>query len=370
MEFKSRAKGDSFEPQDFSATPLLANAFIPLIVNVQDIFSSEENLQLYYLPSFEKATPKSNTVKNIRDGFYSYSSFIKIRINERNYYFAKGIMFDQNKKPLMVCGMRPEAFLDSRVPKYTDSYTELPFSYNNFVMFYASEFLTDSSLAPLNRRLQKEILIPCFQKGIEVRMITSPEIEKNTFARLFEVKKTKSLTELDTYLNTKLKTFLYESNEDLLSEEVSGSVKLEELQSEELSIEEEALLWTEEESNSSDSIFGEEYFPISAAHTPAHTGSITVSGTGVGLRLGNSITGTHSTYIASVETQVERFFREESTTETPYGTYTTGIDPATSTPSMFHAGTEGMAQVERFFRDRAQAIRRPEPSIILIDDTE
>lgn len=363
MEIVARVKGEVFEPEKLTATPLMANPFIPLIVDFQGTLPTVEGIKLYSLPSVVKAVTKSNTVKNIKDGFYYYSSFVKIAINGKNYYFAKGIMFNDKMKPLMVCGMRQKAFLNNEIPRFTDSYLVSPFSYNNFVMFYASEFLTDSSLAPLNRRLQKEILFPCFQKGIEVRMIPSSEIEKNTFARLFEVKKTKSLTELDTYLNTKLKTFLYESNEDLLSEEMLESVKLEELQNQELSIEEEAMLWATEEvtnigfsSTSDHLVSGENYFnaAVNAAitTTPAHTGSIIMAGTGGSFSVGSSFTRTPDTYLA-------------------------GIDPINSErgPYVIHAGEQGFAELERAFIEETnrRVIRAPrtsEPSIILIDDTE
>ena len=359
MIISRQTKGNQFVPQDFTATPLLANPFIPLIVNSQMDLPIVEGVKMYHKPEIETSTRfnKPNTIKNIKEAFFYSTSFIKININNKNYYFAKGVMFDNQMRPLMVCGMRQKAFLNKEVSRFTDSYLETPFSYNDFVMFYASDFLTDSSLAPLNRRLQKEILIPCFQKGIEVRMITSPEIEKNTFARLFEVKKAKSLTELDTYLNTKLKTFLYDNNEDLLSEEMLESVKLEELQNEELSIEEEAMLWATEEvrnigfSTTSDYLVsGESYF--NTVITPAHTGNISIAGTGVGLSVGTSSTGSHSTYVA-------------------------GIDPINSgtSPYVIHTGAEGMAQIERAFREEAHtqvitASRSSEPSIILIDDTE
>jgi hypothetical protein len=71
-------------------------------------------------------------------------------------------------------------------------------------------------------------------------MITSLEIEKNTFARLFEVKKTKSLTQLEAYMNQVLPNFLHTQGEDTFVEQEFEPVVI---HREELSVEDEALLF-------------------------------------------------------------------------------------------------------------------------------
>jgi hypothetical protein len=135
--------------------------------------------------------------------------------------------------------MKKEAFLNESVSRFSDIRSET-FSYTNYVLFYSTSFFTDPGLMPLNRRLQKEILQDCFEKGIEVRMLSSLEIEKNTFARLFEVKKTKSLTQLEAYMNQVLPNFLHNEGEDTFVEQEFEPVVI---HREELSVEEEAMLF-------------------------------------------------------------------------------------------------------------------------------
>lgn len=231
----------NFIPSKFSLTPVIANEFIPLIAmnSMNSITNKGDNLQYYSKPSFEHIIRKPNTLKNIKDGFEMGGTTRRIEINGRVFFIAKGVFFSEAGVPLMVCAMKKEAFLDVSVFRFSD-YNSDTFSYNNYVLFYSTSFYTDPGLMPLNRRLQKEILQACFEKGIEVRTVTSLEIEKNTFARLFEVKKTKSLTQLEAYMNQVLPNFLHNEGEDTFVEQEFEPVVI---HREELSVEDEALLF-------------------------------------------------------------------------------------------------------------------------------
>ena len=228
----------SFIPAEFSITSTLANEFIPLIAFNNMV--NKEGLQYYSKPSFEKFIKKPNTLKNIKDGFELGGTTRRIEINGRVFFIAKGVFFSEAGVPLMVCAMKREAFFDVSVFRFSDHNSD-SFSYNNYVLFYSTSFFTDPGLTPLNRRLQKEILQSCYEKGIEVRVISSLEIEKNTFARLFEVKKTKSLTQLEAYMEQVLPNFLHNGGEDtFVEQEFEAKVLAHE---EELSVEEEAMLF-------------------------------------------------------------------------------------------------------------------------------
>jgi hypothetical protein len=72
-------------------------------------------------------------------------------------------------------------------------------------------------------------------------LLSSLEIEKNTFARLFEVKKTKSLTQLEAYMQQVLPNFLHNEGEDTFVEQEFEPIVL--AHEEELSVEDEALLF-------------------------------------------------------------------------------------------------------------------------------
>jgi len=218
-------------------TSIIANDYIPLVTINHTV--EIEGLLYYYKPSFDITIKKPNTLKNIKDAFEMAYNTRKIEINGRNFFIAKGVFFSEAGVPLMVCAMKKEAFLNESVSKFSDIRSET-FSYTNYVLFYSTSFFTDPGLMPLNRRLQKEILQTCFEKGIEVRMLTSLEIEKNTFARLFEVKKTKSLTQLEAYMEQVLPNFLHNEGEDTFIEKEFKPVVI---HREELSVEEEAMLF-------------------------------------------------------------------------------------------------------------------------------
>ena len=228
----------NFIPAEFSLTPVVANDYIPLIS--LDRYTIKEELKYYSKPSFTKFIRKPNTLKNIREGFEMSFSTRRIEINGKAFFIAKGVFFSELGVPLMVCAMKKEAYSNPSVSRFS-GYGAENFSYNNYVLFYSTSFFTDPGLIPLNRRLQKEILQACYEKGIEVRVISSLEIEKNTFARLFEVKKTKSLTQLEAYMEQVLPNFLHNGGEDtFVEQEFEPRVLAHE---EELSVEEEAMLF-------------------------------------------------------------------------------------------------------------------------------
>lgn len=230
----------NFTRSSFDMTSIVANDYIPLITINHTV--EIEGLLYYYKPSFNVTYKKPNTLKNIKDAFEMAYYTRKIEINGRTFFIAKGVFFSEAGVPLMVCAMKKEAYLNESVSRFSDIRSET-FSYTNYVLFYSTSFFTDPGLMPLNRRLQKEILQACFEKGIEVRMLSSLEIEKNTFARLFEVKKTKSLTQLEAYMNQILPNFLHNEGEDTFVEQEFEPVVI---HREELSVEDEALLFDNE----------------------------------------------------------------------------------------------------------------------------
>lgn len=227
---------------DFELTPVVANNYIPLIA-IQNMQTKENNLLFYSKPSFINVLRRPNTLKNIKDGFELSMTARRIEINGRVFFIAKGVFFSEAGLPLMVCAMKKEAYNNPSVSNFSE-YRADNFSYNNYVLFYSTSFYTDPGLTPLNRRLQKEILQACYEKGIEVRTITSLEIEKNTFARVFEVKKTKSLTQLEAYMQQVLPNFLHNEGEDTFIEKEFEPIVL--AHEEELSVEDEALLFDNE----------------------------------------------------------------------------------------------------------------------------
>jgi hypothetical protein len=234
----------------FKITVLEANTYIPLYG--VHTFYKEEDITFYSRPLMQMTTggsiKKPNTLKNIKDALEMAITPRRILIGNKNYYFIKGAMYTEDGNPLMVLGMSKEAFKNPDIPNFSDNYGESVslFDYKNFVMFYSTSFFTEPSLAPLNRRFQKEILMSCYEKGIEVRVITSSEIEKNTFANIFEIPKVNSVDQLEEYMNKVLPTILYTKEEDTFVFEELTVPEI--VQDHELSVEEEALLFDSETS--------------------------------------------------------------------------------------------------------------------------
>jgi hypothetical protein len=231
----------NYTPDNFFKTPVIANEYIPFFA-----FQTFSN-GYYNKPSFENVVRKPNTVKNIKDAFQMAVTPRRITIGNKVYFFVKGVMFTDTGTPLMVFAMPREKFLNPDTKRFSDIRYQKevnPVDYKDFVLFYSTSFFTDPSLAPLNRRFQKEILMSCYEKGIEVRVITSQEIEKNTFADLFEIPKANSVSQLEEYMSNVLPTYLFTEEEDTF---VFDELAQPEAQNEELSVEEEALLFDTEE---------------------------------------------------------------------------------------------------------------------------
>jgi len=92
--------------------------------------------------------------------------------------------------------MKKEAYMNAEISKFSDTGYNANFSYTNYVLFYSTSFFTDPGLTPLNRRLQKEILQSCYEKGIEVRILSSLEIEViDTIRSLYGTSTAKFLTQ-------------------------------------------------------------------------------------------------------------------------------------------------------------------------------
>lgn len=241
----TRSTIGSFSTSEFDRTAVIANDYIPLFAFQQAVIK-EGGISYYNKPSFENCLVKANTIKNIKDAFDMALKPRKININGRKFIIAKGVFLSESGETLMICSMKKEPFLNPSVDNYSDYHTfeKSTFSYSNYVLFYSTSFFTDPGLTALNRRLQKEMLQFCYEKGIEVRMLPSSEIEKNTFAKLFEVKKTKSLTQLEAYMAQVLPNFIHNGGEDTFVEQDFEPVVY--VHEEELSVEQEALLYDSE----------------------------------------------------------------------------------------------------------------------------
>lgn len=314
----------SLTKDPFKLTVVAANTYIPIYAF--HTYYQEDGVKFYQRPSFEKGViRKPNTLKHIKDALEMAIAPRRISIGGKFYYFLKGAMYTEDGNPLMVLGMSRQAFEDPNIKNFSDlSYGQEVNSvdYKNFVMFYSTSFFTDPSFAPLNRRFQKELMMSCYEKGIEVRVITSSEIERNTFANIFEIPKVNSVDQLEEYMNKVLPTFLYVEEEDTFTfEELSVS---EIVQDHELSVEEEALLFDSQE---------EQELP------------------GVNPQSIPIILNTDVNAVEREEMEREAATWDSAHTESPY---LVSMDPAEGRSFVIHTGPEGARQFQQALRQEVE----------------
>ena len=200
----------------------------------------------------------ANTIRNIKNYLYFNSRLVKINLTPTlSIFVSTGVIFDSNQSPLLL---------------YAYSSREVVNEYGNLEfkdgekektqkVLLSSELLTNSLYSSLYRRLHKEILLSCYEKGIEVIIMSSENIQKNAFKKVLETSSNfSSISVLERYLKEEIPKVLYLPAEELKDlghyeiplVEVSESVLLEPEVfveeditniSEELPIEEEALLY-------------------------------------------------------------------------------------------------------------------------------
>jgi len=237
MEIKSQTIGN-FTYDWFSSFYMFVNKFVPLYVYNASLTDSEfdgEKGRYYTLPSFEEVYchRTNSSIKNITKALeLSLTPWI-FEINGNIYYIMKGVIFNAQKKPVLIVvakDWKPNDIYQMR--GYGSDYT-------NYILFYSTTFLTDPNLAAFNRRLQKSILLSCFTKGMEVRIIDPISIEKNTFARILEPT-FKSISEMTHHLRHVLPLFLKDKGEDTLDLDVISVQREENEELQLLTLEEEA----------------------------------------------------------------------------------------------------------------------------------
>ena len=259
------------------------NAYIPVYsVLMHEGIRALENFLYYYDFDFTEGRIKvaPNTVRNIKNYIYNNRLLVKINLTPALAIFVStGIIFDLNQKPLLL---------------YAYSTREVVNEYGNLEfkdgekektqkVLLSSELLTNSLYSSLYRRLHKEILLSCYEKGIEVIIMSSENIQKNAFKKVLDTSSNfSSISVLESYLKEEIPKVLYLPAEELKDlghyeiplVEISESVLLEPEvfveeditnTSEELPIEEEALLyggWEEDmeiEANQTETYFAPDW---------------------------------------------------------------------------------------------------------------
>ena len=237
------------------------NTYIPVYsVLMYDGIRALENFLYYYDFDFAEVRLRGvpNTIRNIKNYFYTNSRLVKINLTPTlSIFISTGIIFDSNQKPLL--------FYAYPSREVVNEYGNLEFKEGEKEttqkVLLSSELLTNSLYSSLYRRLHKEILLSCYEKGIEVIIMSSENIQKNAFKKVLDTSSNfSSISVLEKYLKEEIPKVLYLPAEELKDlehyeiplVEVTESVLLEPEvfveeditnTSEELPIEEEALLY-------------------------------------------------------------------------------------------------------------------------------
>lgn len=219
-----------------------------------------ENFLYYYDFDFaeNEMSTVANTIINIKNYLYFNSRLVKINLTPTlPIFISTGVIFDFNQKPLLLYAYSSrEVVNEYGILEFKDGEKE-----KTQKVLFSSELLTNSLYSSLYRRLHKEILLSCYEKGIEVIIMSSENIQKNAFKKVLETSSNfSSISVLERYLKEEIPKVLYLSAEELKDlehyeiplVEVPESVLLEPEVfveeditniSEELPIEEEALLY-------------------------------------------------------------------------------------------------------------------------------
>ena len=237
------------------------NVYIPAYsVLIYDGIRNLENFSYYYDFDFaeDRMRIAPNTVRNIKNYLYFNNRLVKINLTPTlPIFISTGVIFDFNQKPLLLYAYSSRDIVNEYGNiEFKDGEKE-----KTQKVLLSSELLTNSLYSSLYRRLHKEILLSCYEKGIEVIIMSSENIQKNAFKKVLETSSNfSSISVLERYLKEEIPKVLYLPAEELKDlghyeiplVEVSESVLLEPEVfveeditniSEELPIEEEALLY-------------------------------------------------------------------------------------------------------------------------------
>jgi hypothetical protein len=202
----------SFDRDNSKPANLVSNNFFPLIsINCLRMEGNQEEnfTQTYYKPSITSSVrTKASSSKNILHSLNDEAQVTKYLFGDKVYYINKGLVTDSLGKILLILTIKKEVLVEyDYLKRNTFHHTHARFSYDNFVLFISSEMSCNPLHSVFYRRIQKNYLSFCYEKGMEVRTVPSSVIEKNTFANSLNLR-FNSITELDYHLRNEVKYFL------------------------------------------------------------------------------------------------------------------------------------------------------------------
>lgn len=144
---------------------------------------------------------------------YLANAYYKFKGENRHVIIGPGVVYGPDHKILMCLCIRKNTVIDN--VDYGNSLdNNFIFDsrgnfigYNHFILYLATEFFTIPEYEAFYKKIYKDYIQFCYTKGVEVRIVSSQEIEKNTFANEFEINFA-TITELDYNLKNEVKFLL------------------------------------------------------------------------------------------------------------------------------------------------------------------
>jgi hypothetical protein len=194
----------SFNPEEYENNFcfFIENRFIPAYAFISSSYLKELEGFPYYLsitPQLNNNTMSTrNNITNIRRAVSGvYRVPVKIPISGHVTLIAfKGTILDTCGTPLFCYVFEHENL------EFTEDSSILPFVKDPLKqkLLISSKLLTDSTYGSLYRRLQKEYLLSCYEKGIEVIVMSPENIQLNTFKKV-EVKESCNFSSIESMQN-------------------------------------------------------------------------------------------------------------------------------------------------------------------------
>lgn len=168
-------------------------------------------------PHFMSSGSYSNSSNKVLQNLHRSAYLKRVETNGLVIHIGKGVIYDDNKNILLCLSIETQYIFDA-IENGTYKWTNFSshtgeISYKPFVMFVSTEFANNKEFAVLYRRIKKIYLDFCFEKGIEMRLISSSKIKENTFTNSLNIK-FDSLTELNRHLTEDVKYLLQVPLED------------------------------------------------------------------------------------------------------------------------------------------------------------
>ncbi len=194
-----------FEPNKFRIADAHSVDFVPIMA-----FSHITRNGFYYFPSMEDQHLSSinRSAKDLIRALQSRENFAVVStVDNQRLYVGKGLVLDPTGRILLCLTVKGEAYFRKSPGAFSDDRASNAVDYEEFILFLSPELMLTSSYSSIYKMLQKNYIDICYEKGVEVRTLSSHKIEQNTFANEFKID-FNTISEMDYCLKNEVKLLL------------------------------------------------------------------------------------------------------------------------------------------------------------------